>query len=374
MPDTYTPVGANITAGTKPTLTVPLDDDPRNASTVVTPLSKLADFAEYLIEQQLAYQASNFPTRVQIASGTQAIFRLMRYDFASTGITGLVAMGYDPGAASVGKVWRSYDMGRSWASIDPGGAAWTIMDGVAIGSGLAVFVGSGGQIRTVNNINTASPTWTVRTSGTTDPLNGVAYNGTNLFVAVGNNGRILSSPDGITWTSRATSAGVTYNTIEFVNGLWVAAGIKTGGFIATSADGVTWTTRYDASGVAELKSVAYNAALGLYCAAGTGASSAGPGFLTSSDGVTWTVAYSATGLSYSLSAQVVSTPRGFVAPCDGSTVIAYSPDGVIWRTWAVHLNVTNGMAPRAMHAILFQDALYVVDSQYLWAGPQMPAR
>jgi hypothetical protein len=46
--------------------------------------------------------------------------------------------------------------------------------------------------------------WTQQTSGTRDDLNGVAY-GNGLFVAVGDFGTILTSPDGVNWTVRTSA-------------------------------------------------------------------------------------------------------------------------------------------------------------------------
>ena len=46
-------------------------------------------------------------------------------------------------------------------------------------------------------------TWTSRTSGTSDGLNGVTY-GNYTFIAVAHGGTILTSTDGTTWTSRTS--------------------------------------------------------------------------------------------------------------------------------------------------------------------------
>ena len=58
-------------------------------------------------------------------------------------------------------------------------------------------------------------TWTSRTSGTSNDLYGVAF-ANNTFVVVGVSGTILTSSDGITWTSRTSGTtntlwGVTYS-------------------------------------------------------------------------------------------------------------------------------------------------------------------
>ena len=77
-------------------------------------------------------------------------------------------------------------------------------------------VGNGGTILTSPN----GVTWTARTSGTPDFLNGVGYGGSQ-FVVVGFTGTILTSPDGVTWTADAPGTtqplyGVAYDGSQFV--------------------------------------------------------------------------------------------------------------------------------------------------------------
>eukprot|EP01034_Spumella_vulgaris_P009079 gene9079-biopygen7959 len=75
---------------------------------------------------------------------------------------------------------------------------------------------------------TAQETWQPRTSGVTVPLWSVAY-GDGQWVAVGEQGTILTSTDGATWTPRTSGfparwlVGVGYGTPNG-NGLWVAVG------------------------------------------------------------------------------------------------------------------------------------------------------
>ena len=57
-------------------------------------------------------------------------------------------------------------------------------------------------------------TWNPIDSGTANKLNGVTY-GNETFMTVGDNGTLLTSPDGTTWTSRTSGTsqnllGVTY--------------------------------------------------------------------------------------------------------------------------------------------------------------------
>lgn len=91
-------------------------------------------------------------------------------------------------------------------------------------------------------------TWTSRTSNTTKQINQIVWNGV-LLVAVCDDGEIVTSPDGITWTARASGATGTPD-IDCVcwdsaAALWIAMGDidPTYGYIGTSPDGVTWTAQ-----------------------------------------------------------------------------------------------------------------------------------
>jgi photosystem II stability/assembly factor-like uncharacterized protein len=111
--------------------------------------------------------------------------------------------------------------------------------GISYGNGTFVTVGAYGAILT----SADGVAWTSRTAPITNHLFGVGF-GNSTFVAVGKLGKILSSSDnGVTWTLRSTGTlhpvsddlfGVTYG-----NGRFVVAGGN--GTIRTSADnGVTW--------------------------------------------------------------------------------------------------------------------------------------
>jgi hypothetical protein len=73
--------------------------------------------------------------------------------------------------------------------------------------------------------------WTARTSGTGNDLFGVAY-GNGTFVAVEDDGAILTSPDGVTWTAWASGTSNDLFGVAYGNGRFVAVG--RGGTILTS--------------------------------------------------------------------------------------------------------------------------------------------
>jgi len=83
-------------------------------------------------------------------------------------------------------------------------------------------------------------TWTQRYDGPRH-LNAVAA-GNGAFVAVGNEGAIMSSPDGIEWTDINSGTSRRLNSVIWGDGMFVAGGDS--GTIVTSADGTDWTVRH----------------------------------------------------------------------------------------------------------------------------------
>jgi hypothetical protein len=85
-------------------------------------------------------------------------------------------------------------------------------------------------------------TWTSRTSAADNNWNGITY-GNGLFVAValtGTGNRVMTSPDGITWTSRTSAAENEYNSVCYGGGLFVAVAQSGTYRVMASTDGITW--------------------------------------------------------------------------------------------------------------------------------------
>ncbi len=156
---------------------------------------------------------------------------------------------------------------------------------------------------------------TPRFSGTSAVLNAATCS-TNGYVAVGNNGLILSTTDAVSWATQPSTTTNDLRGATWANGLFVAVGA--GGTILSSANGSTWN--HQTSGTTNrLNGVSwYN---GTFVAVGdTGT------ILFSTNGVQWNSAIP-TGIAYNLNG--VGGANGFVAVGDSGTVLT-SVDGRAW--------------------------------------------
>jgi len=128
--------------------------------------------------------------------------------------------------------------------------------------------------------------WTERLNGVGYDMRTIAYNGSNLYVAAGDNGVLYTSSDAKTWTSRTSQFGSSnILKVAYGNGLWVAVGGA--GKISTSTDGTTWTARTSNFASLDIRDVTY--ANSLWVAVGGGGGTTNTGGITySTDGITWT--------------------------------------------------------------------------------------
>ena len=159
--------------------------------------------------------------------------------------THFVALGFD------GSIITSSDS-VTWKTATAVNAGQDLNGSIAYGNGTYVVVGAGGYIATNNtgssNPGTTNPSstisdiitgaWVARDSKTGLDLYGVAYvNGD--FIAVGAQGTLLTSHDGVTWTPRNTGTGNDLWQVAYGAGTYVAVGDS--GTIVSSADSATWT-------------------------------------------------------------------------------------------------------------------------------------
>jgi len=212
---------------------------------------------------------------------------------------------------------------------------WALVAGGLLSVLLASCIGGG-----VVQIPRVDLNWRAQYVQGTTWLGAVTY-GDGLFVAVGGNGAIFTSPDGLAWTKRSFpgSSSPDFNGVAYGADRYVAVGY--GGLIATSPDGVNWTTQTSPTN-RELNAVAYGR--GLFVAVGAGGT-----ILTSEDGESWTSQNS--GTAASLTGVTYGNDRFVAVGYDlqaSRGVALVSQDGVNWtvqtlEAWPRNVAYGNGV-------------------------------
>jgi len=231
-------------------------------------------------------------------------------------------------------------------------------------------------------------TWTWRNPlPTGNQLSGITY-GNSLFVAVGEDSAILTSPDGTNWGQQIAPPNNSLSGVAAGPRQFVAVGVDAITFstnvILNSPDGTNWSAITESVGAGGLLAVAYGS--GVYLAVGNGGSN-----WFSSDGINWnqgpaqgtdlnSVSYgngvflavgdggsiytTANGTSWTLQGSGVTSddlygvawgPPGFVAV--GEPVFLYSADGTNWINETS--NTFHNVAYYANDAV-YGDGMYVV--------------
>ena len=189
--------------------------------------------------------------------------------------------------------------------------------------------------------------WTVRTTPNPEvEWRSVTFgqvNGIGIFVAVGLTGagnRVMTSPDGVTWTARNSAADNQWRSVIYGNGLFVAVSDNNSGTVndrvMTSPDGINWTSRVAAANN-DWYSVTYGN--GLYVSVSDDSSgSINDRIMTSPDGITWTSRTAAENHKWhSVTYGLVNGAGLFVAVSTTITPenrVMTSPDGVSWTSQA----------------------------------------
>lgn len=148
----------------------------------------------------------------------------------------------------------------------PDGATWTLRNqgtahplshdlfGVAYGNSKYVVVGGSGTILT----SSGAPTWSwtkINFVPTDNWLYSIAYKSSTVFAAVGHYdsvnftppyAEILSSPDGTTWTSRDSGITEHLRAIAYGSGIGKFVAVGEEGVVLSSSDGQSWSTEVPA--------------------------------------------------------------------------------------------------------------------------------
>jgi hypothetical protein len=192
------------------------------------------------------------------------------------------------------------------------------LSGASYGNGMYVAVGQNTILSSSNGIG-----WTTGFASNNLAFTGVAF-GTNLFASVGssaNVGTILTSSNGLNWASQNIGATNVPNCVAYGNGVYVAMGSK--GIVFRSTDGFNWTSLFP--------SLPFSAASLITFGTNLFVAISGNAIATSPDGLTWTSRNS--GVSYNLNS-VIYGNGSFVAVgqniIGSGTQITTSPDGTNW--------------------------------------------
>jgi hypothetical protein len=220
----------------------------------------------------------------------------------------------------------------------------------------SVAVGAGGKIiQSPDGIS-----WNADASPTAQNLNAVAF-ANGYWVAVGDAGTILTSQDGTSWTVRPGPAGNLYG-VAYGGGLWVAVGANNGVYRSAGPPSWSWTSSYSAGGTpCVFSSVAYDAAASTGQANWAAISSNLCGLLGAQVGVL----YGNNGVSWTLNADTgIRNPiRGlafgsvWVAVGDGGsgvTNVYTSGDG---QNWAAQASTTN-----SLHGVAYSGSLWAASA------------
>ncbi len=207
--------------------------------------------------------------------------------------------------------------------------------------------------------------WANQTSGTTDQF-GAIINVNGLFVAVGGEGAVYTSPDGSTWTNRATNLGPTYAcySIAYGNGRIIVPVIS--GNTPTFPDRI----RYSDDGGLTWQSVNLPAGQNVNGGAAFGnglfvvASPSGQ-ILTSTDGLTWTPRTSGWTQNAARNGTYFGNGLFVVTGGDGSQIVT-SPDGINWTTRSTGISSANflygGTYANGLYTILGSNGAYATST------------
>ncbi len=196
---------------------------------------------------------------------------------------------------------------------------------IAFGAGRFVAVGDQGTIlSSVDGV-----TWSVHSLEFDQMFTVVKYCGSR-FVAVGSGGSVAISTDGLKWVivtsadgasahSQTSGVDMALSDVAFLNGQFVAVGDC--GTVLRSTDGLSWSGQSWTSGITtQIRSVTYGD--GLYVGVGLDGTT-----IASTDAINWTSHEPA---AFNFLSDVVYAGGEFVAVAGTSVLI--SPDGVNWTT------------------------------------------
>ena len=206
--------------------------------------------------------------------------------------------------------------------------------------------GNGGAAGSGNRVMTSPDgiTWTLRTTPVDNAWWGVAWGGPagqEKFVAVASTGsgdRVMSSPDGITWSTQTSASDSEWRSVVRGGpaGQEKFVAVATTGEVMTSPDGVTWTSQTSAA-ANQWWEVTWGGPAGQEKFVAVSSTGTGNRVMTSPDGITWSTQASAsdkTWYSVAWGDPPGAIPGQFVAVSGDrpGNLVMTSPDGITWTS------------------------------------------
>ncbi len=194
--------------------------------------------------------------------------------------------------------------------------------------------------------------WTLRTSAddTKQWVNIIWVEELGLWVSTAANGadhRVMTSPDGVTWTARVAPNDAWWG-LCWSPELHLLVAVGSNGGVMTSPDGIVWTLGTAADDAA-WESVAWSAELGLFVAFATGIGTGNNMIMRSADGLAWVGGGAPGGLGYPdtefQNIIWMEDPYMFVVTGDAGSGndLMTSVDGINW-TFIDGVNSLNALA------------------------------
>lgn len=174
------------------------------------------------------YNPGHYPPFVAVGSSGTILTSMDATNWAaqtSVGFNNLYGVAFGGGsfvAVSDSAIYTSLDA-TNWSSVSlPSGRT---LRGVTYANGQFFAVGSTSYSADYAILSSPDGTsWSYADGPNAgSPLTGITFNN-GTFVAVGGAGEILTSPDGSTWTSRASGAGAALNTVTFGDNQFITLG------------------------------------------------------------------------------------------------------------------------------------------------------
>lgn len=214
------------------------------------------------------------------------------------------------------------DAAQAWVTLSQ---QYTLHD-VIWKNGMFIAVGENGTI--VSSPNSAR--WTPAVSGENYDLRSLCWTG-NQYIIVGDYNTIISSPDGINWNKRGVyEPTITLYGIASSGNTIVAVGRNTSDDspqIIYSTDGINWTRTGTTIPGAELSAITWSGSK--YVAVGERYGA--PFIMSSPNGLDWEITYMSTSGPQGHLVDIAWSGSRFVAT--GVYVNAVSTDGVFWNIY-----------------------------------------